>query len=52
MSDDELLAEMVKAHRAHENVDRGLPRTLPRSRARGVSSARIGDALGMTRRFV
>ncbi len=49
LSDHELLAEMVKAHAAHANVDRGVARHIAALRARGVSWARIGEALGMTR---
>lgn len=49
LSDEELLAEMVKAHAAHENVDRGVAQHVGALRARGVSWARIGEALGMTR---
>ncbi|MHB1499043.1 MAG: ClpX C4-type zinc finger protein [Acidimicrobiales bacterium] len=49
LSDEELLDEMVKAHAAHDNVDRGVALHVKALRARGVSWARIGDALGMTR---
>jgi len=49
LSDDELLAEMVKAHAAHANVDRGVAQHVAALRARGVSWARIGEALAMTR---
>lgn len=49
LSDDELLAEMVKAHAAHENVDRAVAQHVVALRARGISWARIGQALGMTR---
>src|SRR5580658_9372799 len=49
LSDDDLLAEMVRAHGAHENVDRSVARHVAELRARGVSWARIGVALGMTR---
>jgi ClpX C4-type zinc finger len=49
LSDDELLAEMVRAHGAHHNVDRAVGRHVAALRARGVSWARIGEALGMTR---
>ena len=49
LSDDQLLDEMVKAHAAHENVDRGVAHHVAELRARGVSWARIGEALGMTR---
>jgi hypothetical protein len=49
LSDDQLLAEMVKANAAHESVDRGVAQHVAALKARGVSWARIGEALGMTR---
>jgi hypothetical protein len=49
LSDDALLAEMVKAHAAHANVDRAVRRHVQALRDRGVTWARIGEALGMTR---
>lgn len=49
LSDEQLLAEMVRAHAAHQNVDRAVALHVATLRARGVSWARIGDALGMTR---
>jgi hypothetical protein len=49
LSDEELLAEMVRAHAAHRNVDRGVAHHVAALRARGISWARIGEALGMTR---
>ena len=49
LSDEELLAEMVRAHGAHQNVDRAVRRHVAALRGRGVSWARIGEALGMTR---
>ncbi len=49
LTDDELLAEMVAAHDAHENVDRAVAHHVVALRARGLSWARIGEALGMTR---
>ena len=49
LSDDDLLAEMVRAHAAHQNVDRGVGLHVAALRERGVSWARIGEALGMTR---
>ncbi len=49
LSDDELLAEMVRAHGAHLNVDRAVKRHVAALRQRGVSWARIGEPLGMTR---
>jgi ATP-dependent protease Clp ATPase subunit len=49
LSDDGLLDEMVRAHAAHRNVDRAVAHHVAALRARGVSWARIGEALGMTR---
>jgi ATP-dependent Clp protease ATP-binding subunit ClpX len=49
LSDDELLAEMVRAHAAHQNVDRAVKGHVAVLRERGVSWARIGEALAMTR---
>ena len=49
LSNDELLAEMVRAHAAHENVDRAVAHHVAALRARGISWARVGEALGMTR---
>jgi ATP-dependent protease Clp ATPase subunit len=49
LSDDGLLEEMVRAHAAHQNVDRAVAHHVAALRARGVSWARIGEALGMTR---
>lgn len=49
LSDVELLAEMVRAHAAHENVDRSVAHHVAELRERGVTWARIGEALGMTR---
>jgi ATP-dependent protease Clp ATPase subunit len=49
LSDDALLGEMVRAHAAHHNVDRAVKRHVAALRARGISWARIGEALGMTR---
>ena len=49
LSDDELLGEMVRAHAAHQNVDRAVKRHVAALRERGVSWARIGEALAMTR---
>ena len=49
LSDDELLAEMVRAHAAHRNVDRAVKRHVFALRERGVSWARIGESLGMAR---
>jgi ATP-dependent protease Clp ATPase subunit len=49
LTEDDLLAEMVRAHAAHQNVDRAVAHHVAALRARGVSWARIGEALGMTR---
>jgi hypothetical protein len=49
LSDDDLLREMVRAHAAHQNVDRAVKRHVVALRERGISWARIGEALGMTR---
>ena len=49
LSDDDLLAEMLRAHAVHKNVDRAVAHHVGARRARGVSWARIGEALGMTR---
>jgi ATP-dependent protease Clp ATPase subunit len=49
LPDEHLLAEMVRAHAAHQNVDRAVAHHVAVLRARGVSWARIGEALGMTR---
>ncbi len=49
LSDDQLLAHMVRANAAHDNVDRAVAHHVAALRARGVSWARIGEALGMTR---
>jgi hypothetical protein len=49
LSDDDLLTEMVRAHMAHENVDRAVKRHVAALRDRGISWARIGEALSMTR---
>ena len=49
LADEELLKEMARAHAAHQNVDRAVKRHVEALRERGVSWARIGEALGMTR---
>jgi hypothetical protein len=49
LSDDDLLAEMVRAHGAHQNVERTVRRHVTALKERGVSWARIGESLGMTR---
>jgi hypothetical protein len=49
MSDDELLSEIVRIHALHLDVDRAASRHIQLARERGVTWARIGEALGMTR---
>jgi ATP-dependent protease Clp ATPase subunit len=49
LSDGDLLAEMVQANAAHQSVDRAVAHHVAALRARGVSWARIGEALGVTR---
>ncbi len=49
LSDEDLLSEMVRAHAAHQNVDRAVAHHVAALRERGVSWARIGEALGMAR---
>ena len=49
LSDEELLAEMVRVHASHQNVDRAVAEHVAALRSRGISWARIGEALGMTR---
>jgi ClpX C4-type zinc finger len=49
LSDEDLLAEMVRAHAAHHNVDRAVAHHVAALRERGISWARIGEALGMAR---
>ncbi len=49
LSDQGLLEEMVRAHAAHQNVDRAVAHHVAALKKRGVSWARIGEALGMTR---
>ncbi len=49
LSDTDLLGEMARAHAAHENVDRAVAHHVSALRARGVTWARIGEALGMAR---
>lgn len=49
LSDEDLLGEMVRAHAAHQNVDRAVAHHVAALRSRGVSWARIGEALGMAR---
>lgn len=49
LSDEDLLSEMVRAHAAHQNVDRAVAHHVAALRGRGVSWARIGEALGIAR---
>ena len=49
LSDEDLLGEMVRAHAAHQNVDRAVAHHVAALRVRGVSWARIGESLGMAR---
>jgi ATP-dependent protease Clp ATPase subunit len=49
LTDEDLLGEMVRAHGAHQNVDRAVAQHIAALRARDVTWARIGGALGMTR---
>jgi ClpX C4-type zinc finger len=45
----ELIDLLVRIYRSHEGVDRTVRRVVDTLRAREVSWARIGEALGMTR---
>lgn len=47
--DDELLEGMVRIHERHRQVDLAVTGMVRMLRARGVTWARIGEALGMTR---
>ena len=49
LSDDELLAEMVRIHASRRQVDDAVAQVVRRLRARRVTWARIGEILGMTR---
>lgn len=49
MSDEELLRELPKVAAAGALADEALTKWVRRTRAQGVSWARIGAALGMTR---
>lgn len=49
MDDDHLLAEVVRVHASHDKLDRTIAEIVQRLRTRGVTWARIGEALGMTR---
>ena len=48
-SDDELLTELTRMRDSYSFIDRALGAHVKRLRARDVSWARIGEALGMTR---
>jgi ATP-dependent Clp protease ATP-binding subunit ClpX len=49
LSDDALLTEMVRIHTGRRQVDDAVAQVGGRLRARRVTWARIGEALGMTR---
>ena len=49
MSDDDLLATLPRISAAASQVEGDLVAWVQRARARGISWARIGYALGMTR---
>lgn len=49
MSDEDLLAHLPRIASLSENVEAGLRDRVADLRARGVSWARIGEALGMSR---
>ena len=49
LDDRQLIDLMVRIHGSHEGVDQTVQRVVAELRARGVSWARIGEALGMTR---
>ena len=49
LPDDALLAEMVRIHASHRQVDDAVAQVVGRLRARRVTWTRIGEALGMTR---
>jgi hypothetical protein len=48
-SDDELLAEMVRVHASHAQIDGAVAGIVQHLRGRDITWARIGEALGMTR---
>jgi hypothetical protein len=48
-SDDDMLQEMVRIHSSHDQVDASVTAMVRLLRERGVTWARIGEALGMTR---
>lgn len=47
--DEDLLEGMVRVHERHRHVDLAVTAMVRTLRARGVTWARIGEALGMTR---
>jgi hypothetical protein len=49
LSDDELLAHLPKIAAVSEQVEQQLTRWVRQARSRGITWARIGEALGMTR---
>jgi ATP-dependent Clp protease ATP-binding subunit ClpX len=49
LSDDGLLAEMVRVHGTRHQIDQAVGQVVARLRGRGITWARIGEALGMTR---
>jgi len=49
LDDEGLLAEMVRVHESRRLVDHAVAQVVARLRARSVTWARIGEALGMTR---
>ena len=49
LDDEGLLAEMVRIHESRRLVDDAVAQVVARLRARSVTWARIGEALGMTR---
>jgi ATP-dependent Clp protease ATP-binding subunit ClpX len=48
-SDDQLVELMVHIHRSHDGIDLTVQHVVAELRGRGVTWARIGEALGMTR---
>jgi hypothetical protein len=49
LTDAQLIDTMVRIHASHDGVDRSVQRVVSVLRTRGVTWARIGGALGMTR---
>ena len=48
-NDDDLLAQVVTIHESHAQIDAAVARLIRHLRDHGVTWARIGEALGMTR---